>query len=142
MKFLLSLFVVIGLIACSGSEETESIVEIETTVPEVVEDTTSNEFVDTLSKPGETVEYHPNGAVKMRGKLNDNSMRHGLWISYYDNGIKWSEAYYVDGVLDGHSITFFPNGKVRYIGEYKNGKKTGAWKFYDESGELVKEENF
>ena len=142
MKYFFSFFVLIILISCSGSEEEENGVEIETTINEVVEDTTTTVAPDTLTKSGETVEYHPNGAVKMRGKLNDNGMRHGLWISFYDNGIKWSEAYYIDGVLDGHSITFFPNGKVRYIGEYKNGDKTGTWKFYDEAGELVKEENY
>ncbi|MCB9224667.1 MAG: hypothetical protein R2780_00080 [Crocinitomicaceae bacterium] len=139
MKFYLHIALVLFLISCSD-EEKKGIVEIETSIDE--SEIVKPEIVDTISKPGETVEYHPNGAVKIRGKLNEMGQREGLWISYYDNGVKWSESYYVNGILDGHSLTFFPNGKVRYVGEYKNGEKSGTWKFYDELGEFVKEENF
>ena len=78
----------------------------------------------------------------MEGKLNANGNRDGLWISYYENGTKWSESYYDDGSREGHSLSFFPSGQTRYIGEYKNDKKIGVWKFYDEDGELFKEETF
>jgi antitoxin component YwqK of YwqJK toxin-antitoxin module len=92
--------------------------------------------------PGESIEYHPNGAVKMKGMLDENGERNGLWVSFYDNGTKWSESYYINGKRHGHSITFFPNGQIRYIGEYLNDEKTGSWKFYTEDGILQKEENF
>lgn len=131
---ILSLF----LIACAGNhEETE---------PNREETAESDSIVD-LSDGQSTVsdkvtEYHPNGNIRMEGKLNENGERDGLWISYYDDGSKWSESYYNNGLKDGHSITFFPNGQVRYVGEYKNDQKVGTWTFYDESGELVTEETF
>jgi antitoxin component YwqK of YwqJK toxin-antitoxin module len=39
-------------------------------------------------------------------------------------------------------VTFFPNGKIRYVGEYKDDEKSGNWKFYDEAGLLISEENY
>lgn len=82
-------------------------------------------------------EFYPNGAVKIEGNLNDNKERNGLWISYYENGVKWSESYYINGAKNGHSITFYPNGKVRYMGEYKDNNQIGTWYFYNENGAKI-----
>ncbi len=87
-------------------------------------------------------EFYPSGALKIEGDFDEKKQRNGLWVSYYENGIKWSESFYVHGLKEGHSVTFHPNGKVRYIGEYKDDKQTGNWRFFDESGELVREENY
>ncbi len=74
--------------------------------------------------------------------MDDADARNGLWLSYYENGSKWSESMYVHGKKNGHSVTFFPNGKIRYIGEYKDDEKSGNWRFFDEVGLLVSEENY
>lgn len=87
-------------------------------------------------------EYYESGALKVEGDLDENDARNGLWLSYYENGFKWSESMYVHGLKNGHSVTFFPNGKIRYVGEYKDDEKSGNWKFYDEAGLLVSEENY
>ena len=93
-------------------------------------------------KPGVYVEYHPNGGVKMQGLYNDDLTRQGLWVAYYADGTKWSESYYTNGLKDGHSLTFYPNGKIRYIAEYKLDQKVGTWTFYDENGNISKEEKY
>lgn len=124
----------------SCSAETENDGDENPTTPSA--DTLSDNVQTVETNPNQHLEYHPNGALKIEGKLNDSGRRQGLWLSYYDNGIKWSESYYSNGDRDGHSITFFPNGAIRYVGEYKNDEKVGNWKFYDEEGNLVKEENF
>jgi antitoxin component YwqK of YwqJK toxin-antitoxin module len=100
------------------------------------------ESIETIPTNGNSTEYHPNGNIKMEGKLNDNGNREGLWVSYYDNGTKWSESYYNDGKKDGHSLSFFPNSQIRYIGEYQDDEKSGTWTFYDEEGNVVTEETF
>lgn len=87
-------------------------------------------------------EYYESGALKVEGDLDDADARNGLWLSYYENGSKWSESMYVHGKKNGHSVTFFPNGKIRYIGEYKDDEKSGNWRFFDEAGLLVSEENY
>ena len=136
MKSLLLLIPLSFLFSC-GQEDEEQIENTEITTEEIVE-----EIVADPNAPGDYEEYYPNGALKIKGKNNSEGNREGLWISYYDNGIKWSESYYDNGIKNGHSLTFFPNGGIRYVGEYDNDVKIGTWKFYDETGELVNEEEF
>lgn len=87
-------------------------------------------------------EFYETGELKIEGDFDENEERHGIWVSYYENGIKWSESNYSHGKRLGHSITFFPNGRVRYVGEYANDKQIGHWIFYDEDGKVVKEEDY
>ena len=110
--------------------------KIEQHQPEPVQPATA------VIKPGQYVEYHASGGIKMKGVYNDQLEREGLWIAFYEDGTKWSESYYSHGELDGHTLTFYPNGNVRYIGEYRNGEPTGTWTFYDENGDLTKEEKY
>ena len=136
--YLLPLFL-ISSCQSNSSEGQSDTPEIQTVSEEV---STEDENQSPEQKSGMYTEKYPNGQVKIEGMLNKKSERVGLWISYYENGVKWSESYYEKGLLNGHSVTFFPSGKIRYVGEYINDKKVGDWKFYDESGELSKTENF
>lgn len=136
--YLLPLFLITS--CQSNSAEGESDIPEIQTVSEEVSAETENQSSE--QKSGMYIEKYPNGQVKMEGMLNKQNERNGLWISYYENGVKWSESYYEHGLLNGHSVTFFPNGKIRYVGEYINDEKVGEWKFYDEAGELSKTENF
>lgn len=138
-----SIFILLFLVVSCGDNDKKNKVssEIETTIPEQPK----NEIIKPQNseiKPGEYFEYHANGEIKIRGFYNDNLTREGLWLSYYENGIKWSEAYYSDGKRDGHNVTFYPSGKIRFVGEYKDDEKTGKWTFYDEEGNVTKIENF
>lgn len=145
MKTLHTLFALVLLASCGGEDEKTSDIETSVSTTETVE---NQEKIDSISvdeqitQPGLFQEYHPNGALKMEGKHDENGLRTGLWISYYENGIKWSESYYIKGKKSGHSLSFFPNGAVRYVGEYLDDQKVGTWKFYDENGELTNEETF
>jgi antitoxin component YwqK of YwqJK toxin-antitoxin module len=146
MKKLLIIPVLIVFTACS-EDNANTEVEIETTAPEVAVDSTDKTEVEVTqnpvqNEPGLFQEFYPNGALKMEGKNDENGLRNGLWIAYYENGKKWSESYYVKGKKSGHSLSFYPNGNVRYVGEYLNDEKIGTWKFYDENGDLSNEETF
>jgi len=37
---------------------------------------------------------------------------------------------------------YYENGNLDSHGNYLNGKKVGVWKYYDESGKLIKSEKF
>ncbi|NOQ73820.1 MAG: hypothetical protein GQ574_17565 [Crocinitomix sp.] len=100
------------------------------------------EAITALTSDKDYQEFHETGELKIEGNYDDNEARHGLWVSYYETGIKWSESHYTHGTRNGHSITFFPNGKVRYVGEYTDDKQVGHWVFYDEEGNIVKEEDY
>ena len=128
----------IALISCTSQQEKE----LDKPTENTTSDTLNLVTPEDPTSPGQYYEYHDNGALKIEGIQNDKGNREGLWISYYENGIKWSESYYIDGIKNGHSLTFYPNGQVRYIGVYKNDKQNGTWKYYDEEGNLTKEENY
>jgi len=87
-------------------------------------------------------EYYPNDQVKMEGALNEEGKRMGKWTAYFENGQKMSESMYNNGQNHGYSMVWYPNGNVRYFGDYKAGKKTGEWTFYKESGEVLKLEEY
>ena len=85
--------------------------------------------------------YHDNGQLKMVGKLVDGK-RDGEWVAYFNNGQVQSEGFFENGNREGIARVFFPNGQLRYEGQYKNNKETGHWKFYNEQGKLIKEQDF
>lgn len=125
------------LLSCQGSND-----ETGEKISETTDEDTTVAITEDVTSSDKTIEYHPNGNIKMEGRLNDEGQRQGLWIAYYENGTKWSESYYVDGIRDGHSLSFYPNGRIRYVGEYKNDVKVGTWKFYNEDGTLATEETY
>ena len=79
-------------------------------------------------------ELHENGKIKMGGPITPEGKRTGKWESFYEDGKPWSIAEYANGVEIGEKKTWYPNGKLRYQGAMKEGKPTGRWTFWDESG--------
>jgi len=120
-------------------EETENILIDSEQITEPNTNTTST-IVATSTKDYQ--EFYETGELKIEGDYDNDEERNGVWVSYYDNGTKWSESNYSHGLRSGHSITFYPNGNIRYVGEYKADKQFGKWTFYDEEGNLVKEESY
>lgn len=80
-------------------------------------------------------ETYDNGNLRIKGK-KVNGKREGLWVSYYQNGNKWSETTFEAGVKSGPTTTYYEDGMMRYTGQYENDLKTGTWKFYTEDGKL------
>ena len=84
--------------------------------------------------------------------------KHGLWVSWYDDGaieekiwyamgVKWkhsafhrngnikSETQYKHGLKDGFDRKYYENGRMLESGNYNEGKKDGEFKVFYESGE-------
>lgn len=61
-------------------------------------------------------------------------IRHGLFLSYYPNGVLSSEGTYADGEEQGLWTVYHPNGKMAARGRYENGKEVGPWEFWDDDG--------
>lgn len=62
---------------------------------------------------------------------------------YYPNGqIKGDINFLENGRLDGPAIYYHPNGRIKSIGQFKNGKWWGKWKNFDESGNLLEYEYY
>lgn len=87
-------------------------------------------------------EYYEDGKLLKEGALSNNEKRDGLWKSFYRDGVLWSEGSYDDGMREGKTITYFPNGNKYYEGQFAQSKKVGVWKFWKEDGTFEKEINF
>ncbi len=86
-------------------------------------------------------EYYVDGKLKMKGAL-ENGKRKGRWEYYYPSGNLWSECEYKNGIRHGETVVYYENSIKRYEGRYENDEKAGRWLFFNEKGELLKEETF
>ncbi len=86
--------------------------------------------------------YWINGDLKYEVYF-ENGEKEGLEISYFDQQdcIEYSNNY-KNGVLDGPSVTFFPNCSTKCEETYKEGVKQGYERCYDQNGYLQTEANF
>jgi hypothetical protein len=85
---------------------------------------------------GDYVDKYKTGIIKFKGFYRFGQ-RHGIWMSFFPNGLKWSELHYDKGLREGPNVTYFENGKIRYEGFYKNDQQDSVWTYYDTSGALV-----
>ncbi len=90
---------------------------------------------------GDYVDKYPNGIIKFTGFFRFGK-RHGQWMAFYDNGIKWSECYYDKGLKQGESIVYYPNGKIHYKGWFKKDMRDSLWFYYDEAGKEIDKRAF
>lgn len=83
------------------------------------------------------IEYCENGKIKTRDKI----------IREY----KIVKVKNCDGFLEEKTIFFYPykyyilyhsNRKIKEKGQYKNYKKIGTWKYFDENGKIIKTERY
>ena len=56
--------------------------------------------------------------------------------SYYANGQLKAIANWKGNKLNGEAKSYYENGQLQGIANYKNGKANGKWTFYYESGKL------
>ncbi|MDR9486733.1 energy transducer TonB [Salibacter sp.] len=76
------------------------------------------------------------------GKLV-NGYRAGSWTQKNPYGHNTVEFNYKKGLLNGRVKTYQPNSSAtRILGEYKNGSKTGTWKYFNQMGQTVYEQSF
>lgn len=72
----------------------------------------------------------------------------GLWIQFFKNGQIKSSSSYIDEKLNGIFKSYFKqninktSSKPKEIGTFKNNKKDGLWKYFNERGFLIREENY
>jgi hypothetical protein len=81
--------------------------------------------------------------VFAEGNISDDSVFHGL-IKFYDTNTKKLaiEAYYEEGIIDGKRIDYYPNGTMKSLGFYENGKQNGTVIFYDSLGAITSKQDF
>ena len=74
--------------------------------------------------------------AKYEGSIQDENID----IDFYENFSKTCTKMKVKKVENGQEVrTFYPNGKLKSVGVYKNNILNGDYKEYDDSGKLIKE---
>ena len=70
---------------------------------------------------------------RVRGASGD-WVRHGLFVSFHDNGRVAQEGVYEHGMETGTWRDFHPNGQLASEGNYLRGREQGLWRFWAETG--------
>lgn len=135
-----SLVLVGTLFAFSCKSQNEE--KIVPTPPQKVEEAQPVLKESGIDTDGVYREYYKNGNTKIEGYLDQKGEKSGIWKGYSENGQIQSETFFLEGKKNGHTVVFLPNGKPKYIGEYKDDIKIGLWRFYDDQGNLSKEVEF
>ena len=73
--------------------------------------------------------YYENGKLKSEGNYKMGK-EEGLIISYFENGHKESEEFFLDGILNGKCKYFDENEKLIIEGSFLENERDGIWNFY------------
>lgn len=62
--------------------------------------------------------------------------RDGLWVQALPGGRPLRERRYRAGVRDGRASAWYLHGGRRYLGEWRDGEKTGEWYYFRRDGRI------
>lgn len=132
-NFSLLVLMLVILVACKSKENNAPSTEKDQTEENILLPKNRQDLI--TIKNHEYTEYYPGKKqIKFHGFVDDNNERDGKWVFFGTSGQELSVSFYKNGKLDGHSVVRYPNGKLRYIGEYKDNKRIGEWEMYDLKG--------
>lgn len=98
----------------------------------------SEYWLDTLgTKNGLEVNYYEDDSVIASKIFYVDGIQEGSTTTFYKNGQKWFISTYKNGVLHGREKGWYPSGKLKFMGQYHHGEKIGTWYIYDEAKEYL-----
>jgi antitoxin component YwqK of YwqJK toxin-antitoxin module len=81
-----------------------------------------------------------NDEVSGEGIVDENMLMQGKWKMYYPGGKLKSEGEYKDGKRTGKWLFYYFNGSLEQEGSYSKGKPDGSWIWYHINGKPLREE--
>jgi uncharacterized protein len=88
-------------------------------------------------------EVYLEGILVGEGVYDAKGLQQGHWKEYYETGEIKGEGDYKDGVRVGAWKFFYADGKTDQQGKYdQKGRPVGDWKWYYENGQLLREESY
>jgi antitoxin component YwqK of YwqJK toxin-antitoxin module len=94
-------------------------------------------------KNGKYIEWYPGKKqIKFEGMVDKKGKRDGKWSFYSEKGTELSFTLFEHGIKQGFTVVKYPNGVIRYRGEYKNDEIVGVWTTYDPKGKMISEKDF
>lgn len=85
--------------------------------------------------------YCSNGQLIFKGP-SPNQPGRKLYVNYYCNGFKKNEFYHLGLGVDGKMTWWYENGVIESESFYDKNIPIGLWKYYDDSGKLIKTEKY
>ena len=80
--------------------------------------------------------------IMTEGEFKDGK-KEGKWTDYFIGGKKREEAYYKNGVLDGHYNAYNDDrSSVALSGNYVNGKRDGEWNMMNLNGQVIEKDEY
>ena len=62
--------------------------------------------------------------------------RHGVWMQVLPGGRPLSETTWERGVRHGRATRWYLSGRKRWVGEWRQGEKTGEWFYFHRDGKI------
>lgn len=88
------------------------------------------------SNDGYLSEYYDDGTLKVKVQVKPNGEYHGLYTSYYPNGVLEDSSWFENDKRNGFSFLYHSSGAIAYKGTMKNDELHGKGIYYYETGEL------
>ena len=83
---------------------------------------------------GTQIYWSPDGVKTWELELADFKRVHlSMW---HKNGQLWNSQNYIDGLVDGPFVVYYPSGIKRTEGAYSKGDRVGKWTRYNEDGSI------
>ena len=94
-------------------------------------------------KNGIYTKYYPGKKkIQIRGAQDPKKVREGKWVLLSPTGKEMSVTYFEKGLREGYSFVKHPTGAMNYYGEYLHDQQIGIWKYYDDKGNFLRQENY
>ena len=77
--------------------------------------------------------FYANDTVRV---LNRDSVPDGDWRSFHPDGTPSGEVTFVAGKPTGMLLGWYPNGKARFVGGFRDGVAIGVFEIFDAEGRL------
>ncbi|MBO4778151.1 MAG: toxin-antitoxin system YwqK family antitoxin [Bacteroidales bacterium] len=81
-----------------------------------------------------TVFWQSNPTQPMEIKYWKDSLKHGDWMWFYEDGKVRQKTHYIENKLNGEFLVFFSDGTQHIKGAYKNDLRDGLWEYFNEDG--------
>ncbi len=92
---------------------------------------------------GTAIFYFDNEKHIIRAEIEmDNDVFYGEYKEYYADGNVKARLNFKRGKRWGDAIFYYQNGAIKIDGHFKKARRTGNWKYYSQTGELLKKENW
>jgi uncharacterized protein len=99
-------------------------------------------FYTNNQRTGEWKWFWPNEVLQAIGMMADSTFQ-GKWKYYHDDGTKDSEGEFDGGKRTGLWKFYWKGtGKIKVTGSFKNDEMFGTWRYFDETGAMIREEHY